>query len=302
MKVGITTVSFSKNQELLKKLEETGCDFKVNPFGRRLTHFELIDFLQGCDSAIIGLDKIDSSVLEKCPELKLISKYGVGLDNIDFDACKNFQVEVRYPIGVNKRSVSEMALAMMLGLARNIYATSYQLKNGNWNKSGGFELSGKNVGIIGFGNIGKDLTLLLKPFNVNVLANDIDIDAFENKPDYVKVASKEEIFAKSDFISVHTPLNDSTHNLINRHNIPLLKDNVILINTARGGIFNQEDIYKALLNGKIGGLGIDAYVVEPPENQDLISLPQVICTPHIGGNSKEAVQAMGEAAISNLLL
>jgi D-3-phosphoglycerate dehydrogenase len=301
MKVGITTVSFSKNQELLKKLEETGCDFKVNPFGRRLTHFELIDFLQGCDSAIIGLDKIDSSVLEKCPELKLISKYGVGLDNIDFDACKNFQVEVRYPIGVNKRSVSEMALAMMLGLARNINFTSLQLKEGTWNKSGGFEISGKTIGIIGFGNIGKDLASLLGPFNVKVLANDINPKVFEFAPEYVYPTSKEEIFQSSDIITVHTPLNEHTQNLINRSNLHLLKDGVILINTARGGIFNETDLLQALKSSKVGGLGIDAFVQEPPYSNDLISLKNVLCTPHIGGNSREAVRAMGIAAIQNLL-
>lgn len=302
MKVGVTTVSFSSNQSLLAKLKETGFEIKVNPLGRRLTHEELVEFLQDCDSAIIGLDKINSSVLQKCPNLKLISKYGVGLDNIDFNACKSFNVEVRYPVGVNKRSVSEMALAMMLGLSRNIYTTSNQLKNGDWNKSGGFELSKKNVGIIGYGNIGKDLAKLLEPFNVNIMANDIDKSVFKNKPDYVKESSKEEIFTSSDFISVHTPLTDETNDLINRNNIPLLKDGVILINTARGGIFNQSDVFRALKHGKVGGLGIDAYEVEPPQSNELISLPNVICTPHIGGNSKEAVNAMGMAAIKNLNL
>ena len=124
MKVGVTTVSFSGNPELLELLKATGFDVKINPFGRRLTPEELIEFLKDCDSAIIGLDKINSSVLEKCPSLKLISKYGVGLDNIDFVACKDHNVKVTYPVGVNRRSVSEMALSMMLGLARNINSTS----------------------------------------------------------------------------------------------------------------------------------------------------------------------------------
>jgi len=301
MIVGVTTVSFSSNQELLDLLKARGLKVKVNPFGRRLTPKELTEFLKDCDSAIIGLDKINSSVLEKCPRLKLISKYGVGLDNIDFEACENHDVKVTYPAGVNKRSVSEMALSMMLGLARNIYSTSLELKEGNWNKSGGFEISGKTIGIIGFGNIGSDLAKILGPFKVKILANDIDPKAFEGAPKYVYPSSKDEIFQSCDVISVHTPLTQKTENLINRSNIHLLKEGVILINTARGGIFNENDVLQALKGSKIGGLGIDAYVQEPPVSKDLISLKNVLCTPHIGGNSREAVRAMGIAAIQNLL-
>lgn len=301
MRVGVTTVSFSANQELLDLLRATGLNVKINPFGRRLTNEELIEFLNDCDSAIIGLDKINSTVLGKCPRLKLISKYGVGLDNIDFKSCEDHGVKVTFPVGVNKRSVSEMALSMMLGLARNINSTSLELKEGKWNKSGGFEISGKTIGIIGFGNIGSDLAKLLGPFDVKILANDIDPKVFKSAPEYVHPCSKDEIFQYCDIISVHTPLTGKTENLINRSNIHMLKDGVILINTARGGIFNEKDVFQALKASKIGGLGIDAYVQEPPSSKDLILLKNVICTPHIGGNSREAVRAMGNAAIQNLL-
>ena len=301
MTVGVTTVNFSGNQALLNKLKETGFNVKVNPFGRRLTTVELIEFLQDCDSTIIGLDKIDSSILEKCPRLKLISKYGVGLDNIDFKACEKFGVKVKFPIGVNKRSVSELALGMMLGLSRNIFSTSLQLKNGIWNKSGGFEISGKIIGIIGYGSIGKDLACILRPFNVKILANDINQKVFESAPEYVYQSSKNQIFEECDIISVHTPLTEQTQNLIRKSNIDRLKDGVILINTARGGIFNETDILEALITGKIGGLGIDTYVQEPPTSNELITSKNVICTPHLGGNSREAVSAMGIAAIQNLL-
>lgn len=301
MKIGVTTVSFSGNRELVYKLKQTGHDIKINSLGRRLTNHELIEFLGDCDSAIIGLDKINQSVLSKCPKLKLISKYGVGLDNIDFSACSNYSVEVKYSIGINKRSVSEMALTMMIGLTRNIFKTSIELKSGIWNKFGGYELSGKNIGIIGYGNIGKDLTKLLGVFNTNVFLNDINELAFKKTPKYARVASLEEIFSQCDVISVHTPLTPKTLNLINHDNLSKLKDGVVLINTARGGIFNLNDVQQGLIEGKIGGLGVDAYEVEPPVCKELLSLPNVICTPHIGGNSAEAVKAMGEAAIKNLL-
>jgi len=301
MKIGVTTVSFSSNNVLIKKLEEEKLDYKLNPFGRRLTFEELVDFLTDCDCAIIGLDKISDKLLKYCPSLKVISKYGVGIDNIDFEACKNNNVKVIYPRGINKRSVSEMALSMMIGLARNISSASLKLKNGNWVKDGGFELSGKTVGIIGFGNIGKDLVHLLKPFKVKLLVNDIDENAFIDYSEDIEIVDKNRIFNDSDFISIHTPLSIRTKHLINQETINSMKPGVILINTARGGILNEKDVSNSLKSGYIGGLGIDAYEFEPIVNPLFLSLDNVICTPHIGGNSKEAVYQMGVYAINALL-
>jgi phosphoglycerate dehydrogenase-like enzyme len=293
MKIAVTTVSFSSNKLLIKELEGTGLSFKLNPFGRRLTFEELVDFLTGCDCAIIGLDKISDKLLKYCPSLKVISKYGVGIDNIDFEACKNNNVKVIYPRGINKRSVSEMALSMMISLARNISSASLKLKNGNWVKDGGFELSGKTVGIIGFGNIGKDLAHLLKPFKVKLLVNDIDENAFIDYSEDIEIVDKNRIFNDSDFISIHTPLSISTKHLINQETIESMKPGVILINTAR--------VSNSLKSGHIGGLGIDAYEFEPIVNPLFLSLDNVICTPHIGGNSEEAVYKMGFYAINALL-
>jgi len=301
MKIAVTTVSFSSNKMLIKELEKTKLNFKLNPFGRRLTFEELVDFLTDCDCAIIGLDEISDKLLKYCPSLKVISKYGVGIDNIDFEACKNNNVKVIYPIGINKRSVSEMALSMMISLARNISSASLKLKNGNWVKDGGFELSGKTVGIIGFGNIGKDLAHLLKPFKVKLLVNDIDENAFIDYSEDIEIVHKNRIFNDSDFISIHTPLNISTKHLINQETIESMKPGVILINTARGGILNEKDVSNSLKSGHIGGLGIDAHEFEPIVNSFFLSLDNVICTPHIGGNSKEAVKQMGLSAISGVI-
>jgi len=301
MKIGVTTVSFSSNNVLIKKLEEEKLDYKLNPFGRRLTFEELVDFLTDCDCAIIGLDKISDKLLKYCPNLKVISKYGVGIDNIDFEACKNNNVKVIYPRGINKRSVSEMALSMMISLARNISSASWKLKNGNWVKDGGFELSGKTVGIIGFGNIGKDLAHLLKPFKVKLLVNDIDDNTFIDYSEDIEIVDKNRIFSDSDFISIHTPLSIRTKHLINQETLNSMKPGVILINTARGGILNEKDVSNSLKSGHIGGLGIDAYEFEPIVNPLFLSMDNVICTPHIGGNSKEAVYQMGVYAINALL-
>jgi len=300
--IGITTVAFSKNELLVNKIRNLG--FKkvyTNEELKRFTKDELIKFLSKCDVAIVGLDKIDENILSKTPKLKAISKYGVGLDNIDFNACKKYNIEVLHTQGVNKRSVSELTLGCILSLLRNIYISSNLLKNNIWEKNGGVQLTNKTIGIIGVGNIGKDLIELLKPFNCNVLVNDIINQNKYYKDNNVIESSKEEIFRDADIITIHTPLNESTKYMIDKKSLNLMKPNAIVINTARGGIINQEDLKWALKNNIIAGAAIDAYEMEPPEDLEFLGLPNLINTPHIGGNAIEAVEAMGESAIENIL-
>jgi len=189
----------------------------------------------------------------------------------------------------------------MLSLSRNLYVTSNQLKLNTWNKSGGVQLSEKTVGVIGVGNIGKDLISLLKPFDCKILVNDIVNQVKYYADNNLKLVSKEDIFKNSDFITIHTPLNDETKNLINTQTLGLMKETAFVINTARGGIFNQDDLKEALLSNKIAGAAMDVYDQEPPTDQDLLAIPNLMNTPHIGGNAKEAVKAMGEAAIENVV-
>lgn len=300
--VGVTTVAFSKNETLIAQTKKMGFkEVLINEKGKRFTKDELILFLSKCDIAIVGLDKIDKSVLSKTTKLKSISKYGVGLDNINFEDCETYNIKVLYSPGVNKRSVSEMVLGFMLGLARNLFITSNLLKNGTWKKDGGIELSGKKIGIIGVGNIGKDLISLLKPFNCEILVNDIvDQKKYYEENNLFEV-SKEFIFKNSDFITVHVPLDNSTENIINKKSLSTMKPSSFVINTARAGIINQEDLKWALQNEIIAGAAIDVYENEPPLDNDLLLFPNLINTPHIGGNSKEAVEAMGTSAINNIL-
>ena len=300
--VGVTTVAFSKNETLITQLQNTG--FKkviTNVNGKRFTKEELILFLSQCDVAIVGLDKIDESVLSQSPKLKAISKYGVGLDNINFEDCKKYNVNILHKQGVNKRSVSEMTLGFMIGLARNIFVTSNLLKKGIWKKDGGIQLSGKTVGVIGVGNIGKDLISLLKPFNCHIIVNDIVNQEKYYKDNNLLEVSKEYIYNNADFITVHTPLDKSTKDIINKKTLCMMKSSSFVINTARAGIINQEDLKWALQNKIIAGAAIDVYEVEPPEDKKLISLTKLVNTPHIGGNAKEAVEAMGITSINNIV-
>ena len=302
LELGVTTVAFSKNETLIAQVQNIG--FKkvlTNVNGKRFTKSELISILSKCDVAIVGLDEIDKSVLSQTSKLKAISKYGVGLNNINFEDCKKHNVDVLHTQGINKRSVSEMTLGFMLSLSRNLYITSNLLKNGIWKKDGGTQLSGKKIGVIGVGNIGKDLISLLKPFNCEILVNDIVNQEKYYRDNNLMEVSKEYIFNNADFITLHVPLDNTTKNIINKKSLSMMKPSSFVINTARAGVINQEDLKWALQNEIIAGAAIDVYDNEPPVDNDLLLFPNLINTPHIGGNSKEAVEAMGISAINNIL-
>jgi len=296
----VTANAFSKNKILRDQLLSIFPNAKFNETGLRFTKEELVDFLKNADAAIVGLDQIDDSVLSQTKKLKIIAKYGVGLDNINANACKKFNVSIGWTGGVNKLSVAEMTLGFILGLSRNLYSTSSKLSKGIWNKSGGVQFSGKTIGIIGVGNIGKEVIRLIKPFSCKILVNDVINQENYYKDNGLIEASKDEIFKKAEVITIHTPLNSETNNLINHKTLSMMKSNAYVINTARGGIVNQDDLKYALENNIISGAAMDVYENEPPEDSKLLSLDNFYCTPHIGGNSREAVMAMGESAISHL--
>ena len=300
MNIVITSPSFSKNRHLVKEVLRFFPNAKFNTEGTLFTKQELIAFLKGHECAIVGLDKIDNEVLDNCPELKYISKYGVGLDNIDLEECEKRDIGIGWTGGVNKLSVAEMVLGFMLMLSRNLALTSTQLKSGTWNKNGGFQLTGKTIGIIGVGNIGKEVVRLLKPFGCTILVNDIvDQKEYYEQNNLIELP-RDEIFEKADLITLHTTLDNDTKNLICLESLKSMKNSSYIINTSRSGVVNEEDLKYALQNDLISGAAIDVYASEPPSDYELLSLPNLICTPHIGGNAVEAVEAMGLSAIKHV--
>lgn len=301
MNIVVTSPSFSSNKLLQEEIYKYFPNAKLNLDGKRFNKEDLIEYIKDADAVIVGLEPINEEVLDKCPKLKIVSKYGVGLNNIDLEACKKRKIAIGWTGGVNKLSVAEMALGYMLMLCRNLFATSNELKNGIWNKAGGFQLSGKKVGIIGVGYIGKEVVRLLKPFNCEILVNDIINQDEYYKENNLIEASKEEIFSSCDIVTIHTPYDDTTKEIVNLEVFKIMKKSSFIINSARGGIINENDLKYALQNKLIGGAAIDAYVEEPPTDKELLNLPNLICTPHIGGNSKEAVEAMGMSAIKHLV-
>lgn len=300
MKIVATSPSFSKNKILQKEIYTYFPDAKLNLNGTVFNQNELIDYIKEADAIIVGLEPINTEVLDACKNLKIISKYGVGLNNIDLDGCKKRGVKIGWTGGVNKLSVAEMTLGYMLMLSRNLYLTSNQLKQGIWNKTGGFQLSGKTVGIIGVGHIGKEVIRLLQPFGCKILVNDIIEQTEYYKANNLTEATKEELYKNSDFITLHVPFDETTQNLITSESMTLMKPSAYLLNSARGGLINEDDLKIALQKGTIAGAAIDAYTEEPPTDIEFLFLPNLICTPHIGGNAKEAVEAMGMSAIGHL--
>jgi phosphoglycerate dehydrogenase-like enzyme len=271
-----------------------------NDTGRYLTEDELIRFAGEADALLVGRDGITGKVLSALPQLKIIAKYGVGLDTIDQDALKRHSVELGWTAGVNRRSVAELTLSFMLGLCHNVFKGGSALKQGQWVKDGGTMLKGKTVGIVGCGNIGKEVVRLLKPFECKVWIRDIlDRSEFCKETGAVE-KSLEKVLAGADIISMHVPLTEDTRHVINATTLRKMRPTAFLINTSRGDVVDQAALKAALLKETIAGAALDVFDREPPEDTELLACPQLMVTPHIGGNAVEAVEAMARAAFQHL--
>ena len=302
-KVAITSISFSKSVDLLAELASHGLEPYPNRSGQKLEGQNLISFLRdsGARAAIVGLEPIDLQTLEQCQELRFISKYGVGLDNLDQEALRQRGVGLGWTGGVNRRSVSELALGFALGHFRNIVPSIIKMRQGIWEKAGGQQLSDATVGIVGFGHIGTDLAALLRPFGCRILYSDI-LDKSAIAADLgASPASYEEILAKADVITFHVPSTPLTKGMFGRRELGLVKANALIINTARGDIVDFVPTATAVRDGRLGGFAADVFIDEPQDLHSWADVPQLYFTPHIGGNAQEAILAMGRSAISHVV-
>ena len=300
MRIGITTQSFSKNPLLRKELLESFPDCSFNDSVSHPCPEDLVRLLRDCDGAVVGLEPMGEELIRRLPRLKIISKYGVGLDNLDLAACARNEVALGWTPGLNRLSVAEMTLGMMLALLRHLVSTCHKLKGGYWEKAVGAELTGKTVGIIGLGHVGKEVARLLEPFHCRILANDIvDIGAYCRKHGLTP-SPKSAIWKEADLVTLHTPLTSRTHGLVDRKVLGRMKRTAYLVNTARGPIVNPKALKWALQKEIIAGAALDVYCEEPPKDKELLGSPHLICTPHRAGSSREAVLAMGRSAIGHL--
>ena len=303
MKILVTPTSLQpdKGGEALKILQEFSDNLIFNKLGRPLSEDELIPLLKDCDGYVAGLDYVTEKVICSCPNLKVISRYGAGYDRVDIAAARTNGIPVTNTPGVNAEAVGELALSLMLALARNITYLDRETRSGKWIRSTGIELKGKTLGIMGLGAIGKVVARCAAGLGMTIIAYDPYIDEGYCSNHNIGIRIFDEVIEAADVISLHLPLTDSTRHLIDKDVITRMKPTAILINTSRGGIIDEDAAWHALKEARLGGLGLDAFEIEPPTDSKLFELDNVVVTPHTGAHTKEATDNMAHAAIKNLI-
>ncbi|MCD6558930.1 MAG: D-2-hydroxyacid dehydrogenase [Palaeococcus sp.] len=257
----------------------------------------LLELAKDVDAIIVrSKPKVTRKVIENAPNLKVIGRAGVGLDNIDLDAAKERSIEVVNSPGASSRSVAELAMALMFNVTRKIAFADRKMREGVWAKKQcmGFELDGKTLGIVGFGRIGYNIAKIAKAMGMNLLLYDPYPNFERAKEVGGKFVELEELLKESDVVTLHVPLLDSTYHLINEERLKLMKPTAILINAARGPIIDTNALVKALREGWIAGAGVDVFEEEPlPAGHELTKLDNVVLTPHIGASTVEAQMRAG---------
>jgi len=300
-RVVVASRSFSRHPVLRAELLSRFPDATFNDQGLSLAGEALIEFLSGHDKAVIALEKIDGTVLDALPDLKVIAKYGVGFDKLDLHALIERGIALGWTGGVNRRSVAELVIAFAISMLRLIPQGHANVKSGGWQQLIGRQLSDCTVGIIGCGHVGKELGRMLRAgFGCTVLANDIADDRDFYAEHGIRATDLETLLTSSDVVSLHLPLDPSTENLLNAERLSSMKPGAVLINTARGGLVDEAKLKSLLEAGALGGAAFDVFAVEPPRDTALLELPNFLVTPHIGGSAEEAIVAMGRAAIEGL--
>jgi phosphoglycerate dehydrogenase-like enzyme len=291
----VTATSYGKNDPRLRsELESAVGQVIYNPFGRPLTSAEVSALLPGCDGYIAGLDFIDRAALDHADRLKVIARYGTGVDRVDLVAAAEKSIVVTNTPFANAVSVAELTIGMILSLARSIPALTADTRAGGWSRISGVTLEGKTIGLIGLGTIGKQVALRLRPFDCVLITYDPAADAEFAAANRVELVTLEEVISRSDFISLHCPLLPATRHMVNASFLAKVKPGAFLINSARGELIDEPALCDALQSGHLRGAALDAFTQEPPQKDNpLLALPQVIATPHSGAHTDGAMNAMG---------
>ena len=299
----VTPTSYGKNDPRLKTdLEKIVGEVTYNPTGKPLSSEELARLLPGVDGYIAGLDNIDAAALGAADQLKVIARYGVGVDNVDLLAAREKSIIVTNTPGANSASVAELALGLILALGRQIPAAVEAVSQGKWPRYPGITLEGKTIGLLGLGAIGKQLARRLSGFDCKILAHDPYADVVFAAENQIELTTLDEVIQSSNIISLHLPLLHETRGIVNENFLSKMKKGSYLINTSRGEVVDEEALLKAIQSGHIAGAGLDAFAVEPPDpSHPLLRLPQVIATPHLGAQTDGATSNMGWIAMRDCL-
>ena len=303
MKILLTNHYEGKPAEIIKSAVPDGFELEML---ESVSQQELEGKVKEADYLLVsGRLKINRTVLGNAQNIKMIQRTGVGLDSIDLEYIRNHDSPFYVNKGVNAQSVAEHTILLMLASLRNLMEINENTKRGIWKKQAQgvctHELCGKTVGLIGLGAIGRKVAGMLKAFGAEVLYNDVSKMKQEDENTLgIKFSTREEIIEKSDIISLHCPLTDDTRHMINDRAVNKMKNGVILINTARGGLIDEAALINGIKNGKIAGAGIDVYEKEPVDNSEVLNLQNVITTPHIGGVTYDSFYQMMYQAMRNI--
>lgn len=286
MKVLITTVPFGeKDRYPVDLLEKYGVDYLVNPLGKKLTEEELSEMVSDVDVIIAGTEPITRYVLERAPQLKMISRVGIGLDSVDLMAARERGIKVSYTPDAPAPAVAELTIGLMLSLLRYVHVSNMELHLKHWKRYFGRRLSECTIGIVGVGRIGKGVIRHLSGFQCKkVLVNDLYVDRSVQEYENVEYVDKETLYQESDVLTFHVPLTASTKNMIRREHLDRMKPDAIIINTSRGGIVNESDLYNTMNQGHLSGAAIDVFE-EEPYSGNLTEIDHCMLTSHMGSMS-----------------
>ncbi len=284
-------------KEAIERMRAAGLQVDVHD---DITPEELPGVLPAYEGMVVrSRTKVRQPLIDVCPNLKVIVRGGVGLDTIDAEYARSKGITVMNTPMASSASVAELTIAYMFALARSLFQASLSMKAERWDKKlfEGDEIGGKTLGLIGVGNIGMEVARRAVALGMTVIAYDPYVKSAEN----VKIVLLEELLATSDFISLHLPKTKESANMIGKPQIAKMKNNVRIINCARGGIIDEVALYEALTNGRIAGAALDVFAEEPPTDWKLIKLPNVIGSPHIGAATKEAQGRVGAEVADKLI-
>ncbi|MCI8972731.1 MAG: hydroxyacid dehydrogenase [Lachnospiraceae bacterium] len=294
MKVLISTSSFGKADSKPLEVCKEKCEVIVNPYGRKLTTEEFIELTAEADAVIAGVENITREALVKRPNIKVISRCGVGMDNVDQEACKELGIKLYNTPNAPVASVAELTVTVMLDLLKNVSNMNRDLKAGNWNKMTGYMLNGKRIGIIGMGRIGRRVAELLHVFGVETAYT--DIQDMKNGYTYME---KQALLLWADIITIHASNCKEGTFLLGAEDIQTMKETSFLVNTSRGRFVDEDALYNALKTKRIQGAALDVYIEEPYQGR-LCELDNVLLTPHISSSAKEGRAVMEMEAVQNL--
>jgi D-3-phosphoglycerate dehydrogenase / 2-oxoglutarate reductase len=285
----------------LSRLQAAGYELVFCTPGKQPAEDELLRLLPGCVGYLCGVEKVSADVLRAAKDLRVISRNGTGVDNIDLAAARDCRITVCRAEGANARGVAELTMALILALVRSVPFSDARLKQGGWERREGIELEGRTLGLIGCGRIGRMVARFALAFDLKVLAYDPFPDASFHPAGPFQFVGLDALWPQANLVSLHCPPTADGRPLLHRETIALLPKGAYVVNTARAALLDDDAVLSALDAGQIAGVATDVFPEEPPRDLRLVRHPKVIAAPHLGGFTRESVARAVEVAVDNLL-